>query len=96
VVRVFDAPNAHLALASFSRYRFPAPAEERTVKWAQLIPAESHDVRLIGLGAFDVIRICRKLDRLLQQTETSEKPLFSGVRASSQESRCRARRRHCG
>jgi hypothetical protein len=48
---VFNAPNAHLALAFFSWDCLSAATGERTVKWAQLIPAESHDVLLIGLGA---------------------------------------------
>jgi hypothetical protein len=51
MMRVFDAPNSHLALASFSPDCLSAAAGERTVKWAALIPAESHDVLLIGLGA---------------------------------------------
>jgi hypothetical protein len=48
---VFDAPNAHLALALLSRDCLSAAAEERAVKRAQLIAAESHGVLLIGLGA---------------------------------------------
>ena len=51
MMRVFDAPNAHLALALFSWDYLSAAAGERTVKRAQLIPVESHDVLLIGLGA---------------------------------------------
>ncbi|MGA7830919.1 MAG: hypothetical protein WCA21_08165 [Terracidiphilus sp.] len=39
---IFDAPNAHLALASFSRDCLSAAAEERSVKRAQLIAAEPH------------------------------------------------------
>jgi len=50
-MRVFNAPNSHLALAFFFWDCLSAAAGERTVKWAQLIPAESHDVLLIGLGA---------------------------------------------
>jgi hypothetical protein len=63
-------------------------AEVGAVDRAELIPAESHGVLLIGFGAI-VIGIGRKRDRLLQQPETSEKPFFSGVR-------CPARRRRCG
>jgi hypothetical protein len=51
MMRIFNAPNAHLALASFSWDCFSAAAEERTVNRAQLITAESHDVLLICLGA---------------------------------------------
>jgi hypothetical protein len=51
MMRVFDAPNSHLALAFFSWDCLSAAAGERTAKWAQLIPAESDDVLLIGLGA---------------------------------------------
>jgi hypothetical protein len=39
---IFDAPNAHLALALFSWDYLSSAAGERTVKWAQLITAESH------------------------------------------------------
>jgi hypothetical protein len=51
MMRIFNASNAHLALASFSWYRFSAAAEERAVNRAQLVPTESHDVLLICLGA---------------------------------------------
>jgi hypothetical protein len=51
MMRVFNATNAHLALAFLFWDRLSAAAEERTVKRAQLIPAKSHDVLLIGLGA---------------------------------------------
>lgn len=51
MMRVFNAPNSHLALAFFFWDCLSAAAGERTVKWAQLIPAESHDVLLIGFGA---------------------------------------------
>ena len=51
MMRIFNAPNAHLALASFSWDCFSAAAEERTVNRAQLITAESHGVLLIDLGA---------------------------------------------
>jgi hypothetical protein len=42
MMRVFDAPNAHLALALFSWDCLSSAAEEGAVKWAALIPAESH------------------------------------------------------
>ena len=42
MMRVFDAPDSHLALASFSPDCLSAAAEERSVKWTQLIAAESH------------------------------------------------------
>jgi hypothetical protein len=51
MMRIFNAPNAHLALASFSWNCFSAAAEEGVVNWAQLVPTESHDALLIGLGA---------------------------------------------
>jgi hypothetical protein len=51
MMRIFNAPNAHLALASFSWDCFSSAAEERAVNRAQLVPTESHDVLLIGLGA---------------------------------------------
>ena len=51
MMRVFDAPNAHLALALFSWDCLSTAAGEGTVKRAQLIPVESHDVLLIGLSA---------------------------------------------
>jgi hypothetical protein len=50
MMRVFNAPNAHLALGFLFLDRLSAAAEERTVKRAQLIPAKSHEVLLIGLG----------------------------------------------
>jgi hypothetical protein len=51
MMRIFNAPNAHLARPFLSRGCFSAAAEERTVNRAQLITAESHDVLLICLGA---------------------------------------------
>jgi hypothetical protein len=42
VMLILDAPNAHLALALFSWDYLSSAAGERTVKWAQLITAESH------------------------------------------------------
>jgi hypothetical protein len=51
MMRIFNAPNSDLALAFFFWDCLSAAAGERTVKWAQSIPAESHDVLLIGLGA---------------------------------------------
>ena len=51
MMRIFNAPNSYMALALFSWNGLPAAAGERTVKWAQLITAESHGVLLIGLDA---------------------------------------------
>jgi hypothetical protein len=51
MMRIFNAPNAHLARPFLSRDCFSAAAEERTVNRAQLITAESHGVLLIDLGA---------------------------------------------
>jgi hypothetical protein len=51
MMRVFNAPNAHLARPFLSRNYFSAAAEERTVNRAQLVAAESHDVLLIGFSA---------------------------------------------
>ncbi len=39
MMRIFNAPNAHLARPFLSRDCFSAAAEERTVNWAQLITA---------------------------------------------------------
>ncbi|MGA7831772.1 MAG: hypothetical protein WCA21_12495 [Terracidiphilus sp.] len=39
---IFNAPNAHLALALYSWNLLSSTAEERSVKWTQLIAAESH------------------------------------------------------
>jgi hypothetical protein len=51
MMRIFNAPNAHLVRPFFSRDCLSAAAEERTVNRAQLITAESHEVLLICLGA---------------------------------------------
>ena len=51
VLRIFSAPNSHLALALFSWDLLSSAAEERAVNRALLITAESHEVLLIGLGA---------------------------------------------
>jgi len=51
MMRIFNAPNAHLARPFLSRDCFSAAAEERMVNRAQLITAESHGVLLIDLGA---------------------------------------------
>ena len=51
MMRIFNAPNAHLVRPFLSRDYFSAAAEERTVNRAQLITAESHGVLLIDLGA---------------------------------------------
>jgi hypothetical protein len=51
MMRIFNAPNAHLVRPFLSRDCFSAAAEERAVNRAQLITAESDDVLLIGLSA---------------------------------------------
>jgi hypothetical protein len=51
VMRIFNAPNAHLALALFSWVLLSSAAEVGAVDRAKLIPAESHDVLQIGFGA---------------------------------------------
>jgi len=50
VMRIFNAQNAHLALALFSWDLLSSAAEVGTVNRAELIPAESHGVHLIGFG----------------------------------------------
>jgi hypothetical protein len=49
-MRIFNAQNAHLALALFSWDLLSSAAEVGTVNRAELIPAESHGVHLIGFG----------------------------------------------
>jgi hypothetical protein len=51
MLRVLDPPDAHLALALFSWDLLSSAAEVGAVNRAELIPAESHEVLLIGLGA---------------------------------------------
>jgi hypothetical protein len=51
VMWVFYAPNTHLALTFLSRDCLSFAAEEGAVDRAELIPAESHGVLLIGFGA---------------------------------------------
>lgn len=48
MLRILDMANTHLAMAFFSGYGLSSAAGEGTVKWAQLITAESHGVPLIG------------------------------------------------
>jgi len=50
VLGIVDATDSKLALASFSRDRFPAAAESRAVNWAQLISTESHGFLQFGFG----------------------------------------------
>jgi hypothetical protein len=50
MVGIVDAADSQLALASFSRDRFPAAAELRAVNWAQLISTESHGFLQFGFG----------------------------------------------
>jgi len=47
---VFDRPNSHLTPAVFSWDLLSSAAGERAVDRTELIPVESHDVLLIGLG----------------------------------------------
>jgi hypothetical protein len=51
MMRVFDAPNAHLALALFSWDCLSPTAETGAVDRAELVLMESHGVLQIGLGA---------------------------------------------
>jgi hypothetical protein len=51
MMQIFNTPNAHLALASFSWDCFSSAAAEGAVDRAQLITTESHGVLLICLGA---------------------------------------------
>jgi hypothetical protein len=48
VLGIVDATDSKLALASFSRDRFPAAAELRAVNWTELISAESHGFLQFG------------------------------------------------
>jgi hypothetical protein len=50
VMWVFNAPYAHLALASFSRNCLSTAAETGAVDRAELVLVESHGALLIGLG----------------------------------------------
>jgi hypothetical protein len=69
MMRIFNAPNAHLARPFLSWDCFSAAAEERTVNRAQLITAESHGALLIDLGAMTRIGTGRKRDRPLEPPE---------------------------
>jgi hypothetical protein len=51
MLRVLDPADAHPALALFSWDLLSSAAEVGAVDRAELIPAESHGVHLIGLGA---------------------------------------------
>jgi hypothetical protein len=51
MLRVLDPADAHPALALFSWDLLSSAAEVGAVDRAELIPSESHDVLLIGLGA---------------------------------------------
>ena len=53
VMGIVDPAYSQLALASFSRDRFPAAAELRAVNWAQLISAESHGFLQFGVEGID-------------------------------------------
>ena len=50
---IVNATDSQLALASFSRDRFPAAAELRAVNWAQLISTESHGFLQFGFGGIN-------------------------------------------
>ncbi len=51
MMRIFNAPNAHLALASFSRDCLSSTAETGAVKWTELIFPKSHGD--LPMGAVD-------------------------------------------
>ena len=51
MMRIFNAPNAHLACLVLSRDCSSAASAEGAVNRTQLITAESHNVLLICLGA---------------------------------------------
>jgi hypothetical protein len=51
MLRVLDPADAHPAPALFSWDLLSSAAEVGAVDRAELIPAESHGVHLIGLGA---------------------------------------------
>jgi hypothetical protein len=48
---IFNAPNTHLALASFSRDCLSSTAETGAVDRAELVLMQSHGVLLVCLGA---------------------------------------------
>jgi hypothetical protein len=96
MMRVFNATNAHLALAFLLWDRLSAAAEERTVKRAQLIPAKSHDVLLIGLGAMVGLGWAGNEIARFSDWKRLRSPFSQGPVVSSQESRSPARRRRCG
>jgi hypothetical protein len=52
-MRIVNATDSQLALASFSRDRSPATAELRAVNWAQLISTESHGLSPSWIWGFD-------------------------------------------
>ena len=53
MVGIVDAADSQLALASFSRDRFPAAAELRAVNWTEFISAESHGFLQFGVEGID-------------------------------------------
>jgi hypothetical protein len=91
MMQIFNASNAHLALALFSWYCFSAAAEERAVNRAQLITAESHGVLLIGLGEMVWLELAGNKIVCF----SSRKPLLAYEKPFFSEARCRAQRRHC-
>jgi len=48
MLRIVDAPDAHLALASFLWDCLPATAGKGAVNWTELVSAESHIILLVG------------------------------------------------
>jgi hypothetical protein len=51
VMRILDAPNAHLSFSFLFQYCLSSTAETGAVDRAELVLVESHGVLLIGLGA---------------------------------------------
>jgi hypothetical protein len=48
VLGILNAPDAHLALASFLWDCLPATAGEGAVNWTELVLAESHIILQVG------------------------------------------------
>jgi hypothetical protein len=66
MMRIFDAPNAHLALASSPWDCLSATRETGAVDRTKLVLSESHSVLLSGLGVMARFWIGRK------QTDASD------------------------
>jgi hypothetical protein len=56
VLRIIDAPDAHLVLTSFLWDCLPAAAGYGAMDWTELVSAESHEVLLVGRKAIDELR----------------------------------------